>query len=949
MAKKTTAQIEFKAVTSEFSSGIKQMNSSINTLNNELKLNSTQLKGNEKDVGLLQQRQAILQREYEASSQKVELTSRSLEEAKRILGENSREYQNLNNALIRAQTQQQAIQNEINQTANRLNNLDENLDDAEQGALSFGEALKASIGGNLIADGIQGITSSISGLVGEFKGLAVESDYSFSSLAAQTGVTGKELEELESIMNSIYANNLGEGFDDIANSMAQVYQQTGLTGDALQQATEGALILKDTFGFEVNESVRSANMLMQQFGLSSTEAYNLIAQGAQAGLDKNGDLLDTINEYSVHFNQAGYTAEEMFNSLQNGANAGTFSVDKLGDAVKEFGIRMKDGSANEALKSIGLNVNDVTKRFAQGGETASIAMGDVIEALYSVKDPLKQNEAGVALMGTMWEDLGADGVNALMNIHGEASRSKDTLNQINEVKYDNIGSALQGIGRNIKVGALEPIQDKLLPVLNDLANNGDVSTFADGVKGAMDGIASGLSFIVENKDVFLALAAGITAAAGAYTIMTGVVAAYNFIMPIYTAVTSGAALSTTALGGAIAFLTSPITIAALAIGALIGVGVLLWQNWDTVSSYASSIWEGIKTTILGFVEGAKSKFTEFTIFLSNCWTGLTTTMSSVWTTISNVVQTGIMLIGSIISGAITIITLPWQFIWQNCKDFLIALWDGIKSTISSGITFLGTCIQTGLNFIKNLWTSIWNGIKAFITPIWDGIKSVITNVSESIYTAVSSKFELVKSRVTSIFNAIKNVASSVWNGMKSIVSGVCEGIYSSVSSKFNLVKSTIDKVINGAKTIVSTGLNAIKGFFDKLKLKFPNVKLPHFSIKGSFSFNPPSVPKLGVEWYAKGGIMTNPTIFGMNGSRAMVGGEAGPEAILPLNNFYNYLDRKIGEINNSSINIDYDKLADTIVTAVKNLGINLDGNKVGSILDKNSGEKIYLSERGLNV
>ena len=95
--------------------------------------------------------------------------------------------------------------------------------------------------------------------------------------------------------------------------------------------------------------------------------------------------------------------------------------------------------------------------------------------------------------------------------------------------------------------------------------------------------------------------------------------------------------------------------------------------------------------------------------------------------------------------------------------------------------------------------------------------------------------------------------------------------------------------------------------------------------------------------------MTNPTMFGMNGNSAMVGGEAGPEAILPLNNFYNYLDRKISEINNSSTNIDYNKLADTIVTAVKNLGINLDGNKVGSILDKNSGEKIYLSERGLNV
>ena len=117
-------------------------------------------------------------------------------------------------------------------------------------------------------------------------------------------------------------------------------------------------------------------MLMDQFGISGEEAFNLIAQGAQNGLDKNGDLLDSINEYSVHYKQLNFTAEEFFNSMINGAESGTFSVDKLGDAVKEFGIRVKDtaDSTTEGFELIGLDANKMRKEFAKGGEAASKAM-----------------------------------------------------------------------------------------------------------------------------------------------------------------------------------------------------------------------------------------------------------------------------------------------------------------------------------------------------------------------------------------------------------------------------------------------------------------------------------------------------------------------------------------------------------------------------------------------
>ena len=210
-------------------------------------------------------------------------------------------------------------------------------------------------------------------------------------------------------ISELYKNNYGESLSDIADAMAQVAQTSKETDPSkIQELTQNAIILRDTFGFEVNETMRAANMLMDQFGMTGDEAFNLIAQGAQNGLNKNDDLLDSINEYSVHYKQLGYTGEEFFNSLENGAAAGTFSVDKLGDAMKEFGIRTKDTatSTDEAYGLLNMNADEMRMRFAAGGESAQQATNDVLTALFNMDDAVVQNQAGVNLFGTMWEDLG---------------------------------------------------------------------------------------------------------------------------------------------------------------------------------------------------------------------------------------------------------------------------------------------------------------------------------------------------------------------------------------------------------------------------------------------------------------------------------------------------------------------------------------------------------------
>ena len=296
--------------------------------------------------------------------------------------------------------------------------------------------------------------------------VSTDVDSAMNDFAASTGTAIDELGKYEDAMLNIYKNNFGESLEDIAASMGEVKKimGDGMGAEGLEAMTTNALMLRDTFDFEVSESVRAANSLMDQFGISGEEAYNLIAQGAQKGLNQNGDMLDVLNEYSLQFSQMGMSAEDMFNMLANGAEAGTWSVDKLGDAAKEFNIRMSDGTANEALGALGLNVEKVNAKYKKGGSEAKGATKEIIAALKNVEDENERYMLGQQLMGTMWEDLGEDAIYALLDTQGEISNTTDALAAINDVKYDDLGSMLEGIKRNLET-LLLPLGNALIPLI----------------------------------------------------------------------------------------------------------------------------------------------------------------------------------------------------------------------------------------------------------------------------------------------------------------------------------------------------------------------------------------------------------------------------------------------------------------------------------------------------
>ena len=297
-----------------------------------------------------------------------------------------------------------------------------------------------------------------------------EYNTAINQLSAATGATGDELDALGESVKNIYAQGLGDDFADVADGLAATQQASDLTGEALERATAAGFNLRDVFDYDVSESARAASALMKNFGIDAEEAYGLIAVGAQNGADKNGDLLDTLNEYSPQFAALGLSADQFIGTLVEGADAGLFSIDKVGDAVKEFNIRAKDGSdtSREAFESLGLNADKMFAAFAAGGDTAEAAFFDTVEALNSMDDPLARNAAGVALFGTQFEDLEAGVLPVLASIETAAYDGAAALQQINDVKYNDLGSAFEAIKRSAEVSLL-PMASMIANTLTSLA------------------------------------------------------------------------------------------------------------------------------------------------------------------------------------------------------------------------------------------------------------------------------------------------------------------------------------------------------------------------------------------------------------------------------------------------------------------------------------------------
>lgn len=486
--------IQFEGDTTSLGKALSGIETKVVNTESELRKVNRALKDiDPNNVVLLAQKQDILAEAIEASKKKLEGLEDAQEDVEKqfkdggIGADTYREFQRTVEAtkkkLESLETESENLKNDMHNMASngadfaadkiedvgetaknegkKIDNLGDDFNNAEKDARNLGggiDAIQVALG-NIAADKIQDLGTAL-------KDYAVDSQTATNNFAAQTGVTAEEMEKYNGVIDELYKSNFGESKNDVANAMATIKQTVGeIDPDRLKEMTENAMTLSDVFGFDVSEQMRAVNMLMNQFGVDSNEAFNLIVDGAQNGLNKNGDLLDTINEYSVHYKQLGYDADDFFNSLSNGTASGTFSVDKLGDAMKEFGIRSKDTATTttEGFELIGLDADKMREKFSKGGESAKAATEETLKALFSLDDQVVMNQAGVDLFGTMWEDLGKDGVKALTNTNGEIGKTKDALKKVKEVKYNDITTEITGLGREFQEEVLEPVIKDFMP------------------------------------------------------------------------------------------------------------------------------------------------------------------------------------------------------------------------------------------------------------------------------------------------------------------------------------------------------------------------------------------------------------------------------------------------------------------------------------------------------
>lgn len=871
--------------------------------------------------------------------------------------------------------------NEVEAAADKLDNSLEQVDETAE-KVSEGFTVMKGAMADLVADGIGAVVDGLGDIATEAFTMSNDIDKATNDFMAKTGESAESAKSFEAVMTEIYNGNYGESFEDIADAMATVKTSLGNLSDSeLESITTDALVLRDTFDMDVNESVRAVNSLMDQFGITADEAFNLVAQGAQNGLNQNGDLLDVVNEYAVQFKNAGYSADDMFNMLANGTATGTWSVDKLGDAVKEFNIRMSDGSAKEAVEALGFSWEAVSEDWSKGGDSAKEVFNMLFNELDGLENTTEGYSIGVGLLGTMYEDLGQDAVLALSKTNGEISSTKDALGEINSVKYDDLGSAFEGIKRNLQTSLAEPIKNDVMPAVNEFVEDVDWQgvgqtigeAFGAIVEAAFaigEGIASAIGWMNEHKTVVAAVATAVgilTVAIGAYNAVNAIKAAMDAaqVTTVWGLVSAHIAQAAAAMAA-----IAPYVLIVAAIAAVIAIIVLLVKNWDKVVEVCKKAWEAIKDTLSQWGEWIMANVIKPVV---KFFTGLWQDMKVIWDNICNAVKVALMFIGSIISAAVQVITLPFRFIWENCKQYVFAAWEWIKNAVTKAINKVKSVIATVMNAIKSVISTIWNSVKSVTSSIWNSIKSVITTVWNAIKSRVTTAVNAVKSVLTTVWNAIKSVTSTVWNGIKNAVSSVWNGIKSGVSSAVNAVKSTVSNVFNGIKSTATSVWNgiknaiitpieaakskvkgivdSIKGFFSNMKISLPKIKLPHFSIKGSFSLNPPSVPKLSIDWYKDGGIMMRPTIFGMNGSSLMAGGEAGPEAILPIDRLEGYIS---GAIEKTMNVVNLGALAEAIEDlANRPIEMNINGRRFATATasdgDSVNGLRSSFRSRGLAI
>lgn len=710
-------------------------------------------------------------------------------------------------------------------------------------------------------------------------------------------------------------DDVSDSSNDASNSMSDSFKKIGAAVTAYFAVDKIVDFGKQVVEAAANVSAEASafEQIMGGYSDSAQKKMNEIA-------DNTGMVASRLTPYmtsmTAKFKGLGFDIGEATDLASDGLNLAA-------DAAAFWDMSLDDSMSH---------LNSFINGSYEGGEAIGLFANDTQMASYAVSQGLvKQTKDWASLDEATKQATRLEYAQNMMKASGAVGQAAKESSQ-----YANVQANLNEKWRQFKAQIGEPLLENVVnPAMQKLSGL---------VDKASTGFQDLQKWVSENKTLLSVLGGVIGAVAvgmETFAIKTKIAAIAS---EMHKAAALKEKLAVLGLNGAM--LTSPVTWIVAGIVALIAVFVILWNKCEGFRNFWINLWDKIKTAFAPVIEFVKSSFESFKEKLQ---TGIVPALQDLWAAIKEKV--------------LPVLSLIWDYVQiyiQPAFEWLKTGLGNIKIVFQTIFTVIKTIVSTAFENIKTVITTVWNNIKIVISTVLDVIKNIIKLATSIIKGDWKGAWEAIKGIFSSIWNGIKGIVSNVWNAIKSIFSNNLNAIKSSVSTVFNGVKAVIQNTINGAKNIVKSGLDAIKNFFSKLKLKFPSIKLPHFSIKGSFSLKPPSVPKLSVDWYAKAMknamLLNQPTIFGVNpNGNLMGGGEAGQEVVAGSSTLMAMI-RNAVQNENAGIIYYLDKLISMLAQYFPEILGNLeremvldDGTLVAKItpkVDKKLGDINRMKERG---